>query len=73
MQTKKVENNVNTSSIDSKDFINSMFGLSGRRTVVTGASSGLGRQMALVLAQAEWIRRRGSRLTYRTTYGIYCE
>lgn len=38
--------------IDSKEFLDSMFGLSERRAVVTGASSGLGREMALVLAKA---------------------
>lgn len=39
-------------SSDSRDYLDSLFGQSGRTAVVTGASSGLGAQMATVLASA---------------------
>jgi NAD(P)-dependent dehydrogenase (short-subunit alcohol dehydrogenase family) len=41
-----------TTSTHSRDYLDSLFGQSGRTAVVTGASSGLGAQMARVLAGA---------------------
>jgi len=38
--------------MDSRDYVHSLFGAGGRKAVVTGASSGLGAEMAKVLASA---------------------
>jgi len=38
--------------MNSRDYVNSLFGAEGRKAVVTGASSGLGAEMAKVLASA---------------------
>ena len=38
--------------MDSRDYLHSLFGLTGRKAVVTGASSGLGAEMAKNLASA---------------------
>jgi len=39
-------------ALDYRDYVASLFGAAGRRAVVTGASSGLGAEMARVLARA---------------------
>ena len=41
-----------TTPTQSRDYLDALFGQSGRTAVVTGASSGLGAEMALALARA---------------------
>ena len=56
-----------TTSTDSRDYLDGLFGQSGRTAVVTGASSGLGAEMARVIAGAGGdviaVARRQDRLT----------